>query len=351
MMRMTKKTVVTFALALSIPVAMSYLPSVTSGLSIEAKAAGVVNVADFGAKANDAEDDTKAFNEAIADLSDKGGGTIKADPGKYVINLDGYGGIGIGLRSNISLDLNGVTFDVKGTSQDKYEIISIKNVSNVSITGLTINGERKSHMGSRTAEDCMGINIKDSTAITLDDLKINNVLTDGIYLGTMDDNDSLLGCKNITIKNTLVSNSGRNNIAIVDADNVTIDNCDIRKAKGISPQCGIIIEPNTNGGNLKKDQICSNITIKNTKVTVAKKAAKNGAFQQNLALMILNPYFRTNNKVVAKNVKVTKCNFAGNVGNYSGKKVSMKNTKIKATFYDHMKTSVKKCTIKNHYKF
>ena len=29
----------------------------------------------------------------------------------------------------------------------------------------------------------------------------------------------------------------------------------------------------------------------------------------------------------------------------------VKNTKIKGTFYDHKKTNVKKCTIKNHYRF
>ena len=153
---------------------------------------------------------------------------------------------------------------------------------------------------------------------------------DGIYLGSASSDGSYGGCSNVLIQNCTVKNNRRNNIAIVDADKITIDKCKISGASGASPACGILIEPNTNNGNVPSKSVCKNIQIKNTTIKAKKKHQKNGQY---FAFNILNPYYQTNNKVVAKNVTLSNCKITGDVGNYSGKKV------------------VKKCTIKNHYRF
>lgn len=46
----------------------------------------VSNVTDFGAIADDAQDDTPAFQAAINDASSKGGGAVLIPPGKYLLN-------------------------------------------------------------------------------------------------------------------------------------------------------------------------------------------------------------------------------------------------------------------------
>ncbi len=310
------------------------------------RAALDVNVSEYGALPNDGKDDTEQINRAIREVSEAGGGTVNLDSGEFNISTPIQ--IGIELKDNVTLNMTGSTvLRLKPNDKGYYDYIAIKNAHNVTIKGGRIYGDKKQH--GKDSEDCHAVCIKDSKNVKLENVKIYDAVTDGIYLGTMNDSDNLYGCSKITIKKCTISNSGRNNIGIVDADNVTIDGCTIKKAKGKAPQCGILIEPTTNGGKVIKDQICSNITIKNTKITCVKKGDRNGQF---FAIMILNPYYYAGkNNVVAKKVTIDKCNLGGDAGNYSGQKVTLKNTTVKGTFYDHKGTKIKKCKISKLYKF
>ena len=337
-MRIRNKLVaVIMSTALVVPAIATAIPAAT----LDAQAAVTVDVTKYGAKPNDSKDDVDAINSAIKDVSGSGGGTVKMPAGTFDIVLDNkYGGYGINLENNVTLSMNKKTIlKVKGNSLDRYSVIGIRNVSNVTIKGGQLRGERKSHKGG-FSEDCYGVNIRDAKNVKLEGMTIKDNLADGIYIGTMSDTDGLYGCNKVTIKSCTVSNSGRNNIAIVDADNVTIDKCTIKKAKGHDPQCGINIEPNTNGGVPAKDMICNKITIKNTKVTCVGMGENNKYF----ALQIMNPYHydSSRNNVVAKNVKITNCNLGGDCGNFSGSKVTFNKCKIKGTLYTKKPTKIKK---------
>ncbi len=317
---------------------------------VKADAAGTFSVTDYGAVADDGANDLEAIQKAIDAASDAGGGTVTFPSGDFTITLGGMNGNGYGLelKNNISLKMESNTkLTVTPNNYGNYEAVRIKGISNVSITGGQIIGDKNSHQKSGDGNDGHGIVIKDSNNVRIDSVTIKDCWGDGIYIGNLSDGSK--GASNVDIYNCIVDGNRRNNIAIIHGTNVTIDKCTVKKAKGVQPQCGINIEPNTNNGSLASSQMCKNITIKNTKVTCVKKGVDNNYF----ALQIMNPYFQKNNNAVAKNVKIINCNLGGDVGNYAGKKVVVKKTKIKGTFYDKskMKTKVKKCTIKNHYKF
>lgn len=332
-----------FEMALLTAGAICLCFSLSGGIS--AKAAMDVNVSEYGAIPGDGKDDTEQINRAIRDVSMAGGGTVTLGAGEFNISTPVQ--IGIELKDNVTLSMaNNTVLRLKANDKKFYDYIAIKNAHNVTIKGGKIYGDKKQHSGK--SEDCHAICIKDSVNVKLENVKIYDAVTDGIYLGTMSDTDSLYGCSKITIRKCTISNSGRNNIGIVDADHVTIDGCTIKKAKGLSPQCGILIEPVTNGGKVLKDQVCSNITIKNTKITCVKKGSMTDFF----AILILNPYYYAGkNNVVAKKVTIDKCNIGGDAGNFSGQSVTMKNTTVKGAFYAYKSTKIKKCKIKKLEKY
>ncbi|SEL11704.1 parallel beta-helix repeat (two copies) [Butyrivibrio sp. ob235] len=315
----------------------------------EVKAENTYKLSDYGIKPDDNKSDTADINNFISETIGSGGGTIVFDSGTYDINILDFDGYGVGInitKPNISFQLaQGTELKVKPTTIGEYCVISVK-ADGFKISGGKITGDRSSN--GKSGADGHGIGVIDCKNVTISDMTICNNWGDGIYLGSMNLEDSLYGCDGVSITNCTISNNRRNNIAIVDADNVTIDNCKILKAKGAQPSCGINIEPNAVNGKIPADEVCKNITIKNTKVTCVKQGTSNWYFAFQTIKDPSKPKMAS-----AKNVKIIKCNFGGDVSNYSGKKFTLKNTKITGTFYDNknMKTKVKKCKIKKYYKY
>ena len=339
--------IMALAAAIMVPVVALMIP----GAGVEADAAGIFAVGDYGAIPGDGVNDLKGINDAILAARDAGGGTVTMPAGDFTITLDGMGGNGYGLElwSNVTLQMDKNTkLNVTGNSYGNYEVIRIKGMSNVTVTGGQLLGEKSKHNKSGDGNDGHGIVIRDSENVKITNMTIKNNWGDGIYIGNLQEPGK--GGVNVKITNCTIAGNRRNNIAIVHGTNVTIDKCTIKKAKGVQPQCGINIEPNTNGGNIASDQMCKNINIKNTKVTCVTTGVDNNYF----ALQIMNPYFQSNDVAIAKKVNIVNCDLKGDVGNYAGKSVTFKKCKIKGTLYDKkvMKTKVKKTTVKGgHYKF
>ena len=317
-----------------------------AGISVSAET--TYKLSDYDVFPDDNKPDTEGINTLISNAISEGGGTIVFDAGTYDINIIDLGGYGVGInvtKPNIKFLMNaGTTLKVVPTTVGEYCVIDVK-ADNFTISGGKIVGDRSSN--GKSGADGHGIGVKDCKNTTISDMTICDNWGDGVYLGSMNLEDNLYGCNRVTISNCTISNNRRNNIAIVDADNVLIEDCQILKAKGAQPSCGINIEPNMVGGKIPSNEVCKNITIRDTKITCAKKGKSNWyfAFQT-----INNP--KKPKMVSAKNVKIIGCVFNGDAGNYSGKKFTMKNTKIKGTFYDNkkMKSKIKKCTIKKYSK-
>jgi len=124
---------------------------------------------------------------------------------------------------------------------ERYEIVRIHNVKNVSIYGASIRGDRKMHRGS-SGQWGMGISICGSENIEIIDGKIEDCWGDGLYIGRIDDSPSAF----VTVKGVELYSNRRNGMSITSARDVLIDNIKIFNTGGQSPESGIDIEPNSN---------------------------------------------------------------------------------------------------------
>ena len=330
-------------------IAMAFI-FLSPGLAIKVEAKVDVNARDYGAIPDDGVDDTEAINDAIAACSEAGGGSVRMPSGTFHITASRAINEGICLKDNVKrLMTTGTILQVIPNDLDTYHVINVVCARNVDIVGGQIRGERNRHIGGE-GEYGMGIRVRDSHKVLIQNMDIRDNWGDGIYLGTINDYDDLPGSSKIRIKNCKISNNRRNNITIADATNVTIDGCTLSNANGVAPESGIDIEPNVqNGGYLREDQVCRNIKIKNTKITCLSSGNTQGRY---FALMIINNWFSIGkNKTVAKNVKIENCNFGGDVGNYSGENVAMKKTKVKGSFIYIKKTRLINCEIKKKEKW
>ncbi|GLX66344.1 right-handed parallel beta-helix repeat-containing protein [Paenibacillus glycanilyticus] len=169
-------------------------------------------VTDFGAIGDGVSDDTAAFQAAI----NAGAGQVYVPKGSYVVK-------NISIPSNISLIGAGAGSVLKlhPSSVDWDMVIRLIRCSNVKISNLTIDGNRGA-IG--LADNQMhGIGLDSETAnITVENVTIKNTCGDGIWIagGSMA-NPAYLS-KNIMIRDCYISNAGRQSIALVMGDQISM---------------------------------------------------------------------------------------------------------------------------------
>jgi hypothetical protein len=201
-------------------------------------------------------DDTAAFNRAIQTFKGKYE-TLYVPAGTYYINAET--GIKLAGKMNLVMSPDAVIQAV-GTDQDHYNVLLVQEVSQVTISGGKIVGERYEHSGGK-GEWGYGIGIYDCSVITIKDVDISECWGDGIYIGTTRPDaatDKEAGCGVIKIQNSSLHNNRRNNLSIVCGNVVTVDNCSFDCARGTDPQYGIDIETNF------PSRPCEDITISNS---------------------------------------------------------------------------------------
>lgn len=246
------------------------------------------------------DDDTKAFNEAIKNL---GGNcdTVYVPAGIY--KIDAQTGIELKSISNMKfvMSSNAVLKAVDNSSRI-YNVIHIVNAENVTISGGRIVGERYEHSGN-TGEWGMGIGIYDSSHIKITGVKISECWGDGIYIGSNHEYILPAGCNNITIEKCNLRNNRRNNLSIVCAKYVFVDQCSFDYANGTAPEYGIDIETNYSRNP------CEHITISNSTF--------NGNAQASIGIV-----------TAANDIKISGCTLNGMFINYAGENVVVSNSTI-----------------------
>lgn len=209
-----------------------------------------INVRWFGAQGNSSEC-TKPFQAAVG-----AGKIIYVPDGTYMIkagNGDRAQSIWITSDQNLILSKNAV-LKVVPNNLENYNLIRVKDASNVKITGGTFAGDKPNHSGT-SGEGGHLIALYNSTNVTIKGVTCKDAWGDGIYIGATDRGKE---CQNITIDGVTMDNARRNGLAIVAAKKVVISNSTFKNTKGTKPEAGLDVEPNPG-------YIVDNIQLKNLK--------------------------------------------------------------------------------------
>ncbi|MFE3976613.1 MULTISPECIES: right-handed parallel beta-helix repeat-containing protein [unclassified Peribacillus] len=204
-----------------------------------------VSVETFGSEKNDAIDDTRGIQNAIDYAHENGFEEVFFPKGLYLLDAIKT----IRLKSNITLKFDdGTVLQALPNDSESYEIISIKNVENVSLIGkVIIIGERSKHIGE-TGEWGFGISIRGSENVYIENPTIRDNWGDGIYIGSTESKNY---SKDVTIINPIIENNRRQGITVISAINLEIKNPKVFNTNGTPPAFGIDFEPNNKGEYLQ----------------------------------------------------------------------------------------------------
>ncbi|HEY0897570.1 MAG TPA: right-handed parallel beta-helix repeat-containing protein [Sphingobacteriaceae bacterium] len=159
-----------------------------------------------------------------------------------------------GLRVNSNKALvfpKGSELRLAATDKGKYAVLDIRNARNVELFGPVIVGDRDKHLGEG-GEWGMGINIVSSENVSVYNAKVTNCWGDGIYIaGSSERGPS----RNIKIVNAYCRQNRRNGISVINVDGLELISPYSGYNEGVDPQCGIDIEPNKPGDQIRNIRI------------------------------------------------------------------------------------------------
>src|SRR4029078_9917465 len=116
----------------------------------------------------------------------------------------------------------------------KYSVLSISGVSNVAITGGTLEGERDQHKGEK-GEWGMGIHIDDDAShIVINGVTARKMWGDGFYVQ---------GASDVKFCSVIADGNRRQGLSIISADRVIVLNSIFKNTQGTRPSAGIDFEP------------------------------------------------------------------------------------------------------------
>nr|WP_298154048.1 right-handed parallel beta-helix repeat-containing protein [uncultured Pseudoxanthomonas sp.] len=201
-----------------------------------------LSVRDWGAAGDGARDDTASFQSAI-DALPSTGGTVYVPDGDYVIDPTRN----VRLRSNMHLELApGAVLRAKRNDQERAYVLMAYKVSDVEISGGRIIGDRDNHLGT-TGEWGHGIMIRGSSRVTVRDIHISRCWGDGVSIGgAMVTGAPTIPCNDVVIANIVSTGNRRQGLTIGCATNVKVYDSEFSDTRGIAPECGIDVEPDSN---------------------------------------------------------------------------------------------------------
>jgi parallel beta-helix repeat protein len=194
-----------------------------------------IKKAPYYAKGDGQTDDTAAIQSAINAIAGTGG-TVVVPDGTYMINTHYNGSFGLRLGSKMTFAMaSSAVLQAIANDYDNYSILTAGSVSDVTISGGTITGDRSAHKGT-TGEYGMGIYIGNSSNITVAGVLVNECWGDGIYV----ENQS----SNITVTNCVCDHNRRQGMSIVSVDGMTVTGSTFKNTEGTPPEMGIDVENN-----------------------------------------------------------------------------------------------------------
>ncbi|MDB5120808.1 MAG: right-handed parallel beta-helix repeat-containing protein [Sphingobacteriales bacterium] len=169
---------------------------------------------------------------------------------------------GLNIPSNRTLIFEeGSEIRLKPSNKTFYNIFNIENVNNVVLQNPKIIGDRNYHLGEK-GEAGIGVGIRGSNNITINNAEISNCWGDGIYIGQY---KSKYSSKNVIIRNTVLDRNRRDGISIISVDNLLLENLTASNSNGAEPMAGINFEPNNPDCIMSNIRVLNPITRYNTK--------------------------------------------------------------------------------------
>ena len=156
-------------------------PAAPQGCVVAPTSPLVVNVRDKGAKGDGRTDDTEAIQAAIDEVGGTGG-TVLVPGGTYMVDAVKKKRR-LALKSDMTLKLakDAVLKAIPNDSR-KYSVLSISDVSNVTVVGGTLEGDRTEHKG-KAGEAGMGIRIDNGAKrVTISGVTSRKMWGDGFYV-------------------------------------------------------------------------------------------------------------------------------------------------------------------------
>ncbi|MGG0591313.1 glycosyl hydrolase family 28-related protein [Priestia megaterium] len=251
MLRLSKNKLVLFSLIVIIILLLVVL--LNKGNENEIKESTpekkTLSVSSFGANGSDGTDDTSNIQHAIDYAYQEKISTVYFPKGTYLIDALKS----IHLRSNTTVKFeDGTVLKALPNESEGYHVIAINDAKNISLKGkVVIQGERNEHKGT-TGEWGMGVSIRGSENIKIENSVIRDNWGDGIYIGG---SEKINYSKNIKIINPELSNNRRQGISVISAINLEIINPKIMNTNGTPPAYGIDLEPNSKKERLQDIRI------------------------------------------------------------------------------------------------
>ena len=139
------------------------------------------------------------------------------------------------LKSDMTLKLaNDAVLKAFPNDSRKYAVLSIADVSNVTVVGGTLEGDRTEHKG-KDGEAGMGIRIDHGAKrVTVSGVTARKMWGDGFYVE---------GAKDTKFCDVIADNNRRQGLSIVEADGVLVTNSVFKNTHGTRPSAGIDLEP------------------------------------------------------------------------------------------------------------
>ena len=299
-----------------------------------------VNVLDYGAVPYDGEPDEDAFNAAItaAAAAPELNYTVYVPEGYYNIDVNKRA-VAIKLQSNVKLIMDPMAvLHVNATDKKEYSIISIKDSTNVLVQGGQVEGGRTRHEGpeDNISFDQEGFGVVVGTHadnVEVRDMLIYDNWADGIYIYSSDIQDPP---DKIKIINCKLYNNRRNNISVIAADDLLIEDCVIKGANGTAPMAGIDIEPNPwtdENGNAYFKTDCTNIKIKNCILSTPDGRPHETQQVTNLGIYYSFMVLGGTKTVVSDKIEMDGCIFYGDVDTGDSSNLKFTNCTINGTLY------------------
>ncbi|WDF57133.1 right-handed parallel beta-helix repeat-containing protein [Mucilaginibacter sp. KACC 22063] len=167
---------------------------------------------------------------------------------------------GLSLNSNQNVTfLKGGSLVLQPSGQPNYQMIRIHDVSNVTITGMVLKGDKYTHT-TKTGEWGMGVSIRGASSVQINSSTIEQCWGDGIYIaGTAKTPFS----DHVVLNDITCNDNRRNAISVISVRDFKINKGLLSNTSGTPPMCGLDLEPNNNSNVLDNIQVNDLITKNN----------------------------------------------------------------------------------------